>query len=258
MNKRDLSNDSNINSSKEKINNQEDNIKQPELTNNSFGQYRIRGEILNFNPNNSNKKDLTKENTRLTETANIKVVVELINIRTKRSLIKKEFNFVSDDGRTTFNSNIGTYEYDTEEFKSSSIGIIFHHMNDSVEKFVVYVLDSVPLEGDLIVTENENKNVIINLGKKNGIQVQDIFTVFSIKTNFNDPLNKMDLGDMYTRKGVIKVIETQGHFSRAKIIVGSDLAPGDLVVPKKIKIKNRQLTKDVTWGLYKGLPSLSY
>ena len=74
-----------------------------------------------------------------------------------------------------------------------------------------------PLVGDLILVENENKSALINLGKANGIRVQDVFTVFSMKTSFTDPLNQTDLGDKYTRKGIIKIIEVQDRFSRAQI-----------------------------------------
>ena len=83
-----------------------------------------------------------------------------------------------------------------------------------------------------------------------------------METKFSDPLNKEDLGDKFTRKGVIKITEVQGRFSRAQIVSGSDLTPGDLVVPKSI---NPEITKenelqedDATWGAYKGLLSLSY
>ena len=79
----------------------------------------------------------------------------------------------------------------------------------------------------------------------------------------SDPLNQTDLGDQYTRKGIIKIMEVQGRFSRAQIMVGEDLAPGDLVVPKigkSKKFKSEVLLpeKNIIWGAFKDLPSLSY
>lgn len=228
-------------------------------------QYQVRGQILIFDPDTNPIKGSQTRNQvlRYKEKAKVKVVVELINLRTERSLAKKSFTFISNDGRTAFNSDLTTLDYETLEFKSSSIGKAFWKLNNSVEAFIVRILNDVPLEGDLISVDYENKSAIINLGEANGIKVQDVFTVFSMEANFTDPLNQTDLGDKYTRKGVIKIIEVQGRFSRAQITVGLDLASGDLVVPKyKNSIRHKsddQLSENnVIWGDYKGLPSLTY
>ena len=79
----------------------------------------------------------------------------------------------------------------------------------------------------------KKKNAIINLGKTNGILVQDVFTVFSMKAKFNDPVDKVDLGHIYTRKGIIIINEVQEKFSRAKILVGQGFIAGDFVIPKR-------------------------
>ena len=228
-------------------------------------QYQVRGRIIYFNPdaNPSKKGGLENKVFRHRENAEVKAVIELINMHTGRSLAKKLFVFVSNDGRTPFGSELTTLNFNTPEFKSSSIGKAFWNLNNSVKKFVVQILNNVPLEGNLILVDHKNKSALINLGKANGIMLRDVFTVLSMKTSFIDPLNETDLGDEYIRKGVIKIIEVQGRFSRAQIMAGADLAPGDLVVPKYRKpiktIPKDQLPgKNITWGAYKGLPSLSY
>ena len=242
-----------------------DSSKQTSSSKYPSGQYQVRGRILFFDPDTNPQKEghLKKEVLRHKEKAKVKAIIELINMRTGRSLAKKSFAFISNDGRTAFNSDLTTFDYETLEFKSSSMGKAFWKLNNSVKAFVVQVLNNVPLEGDLILVDNKNKNALINLGKANGVMVQDVFTVFSMKTGFTDPLNQTDLGDKYTRKGVIKIIEVQDRFSRVQIMVGLDLIPGDLVVPKirksgKDKLDNRLPEKNITWGAYKGLPSLSY
>ena len=242
-----------------------DSSKQTSSSKHPSGQYQIRGRILVFDPDTNPLKEgyLKKEALRHKEKAKVKAFIELINMRTGRSLAKKSFTFVSNDGRTGFNSELTTLDYETLEFKSSSIGKAFWKLNNSVVDFVIQILSSVPLEGDLISVDHKNKSAIINLGEANGITVQDVFIVFSLTNAFNDPLNQTDLGDKYTRKGVIKIIEVQGKFSRAQIMVGLDLVPGDLVVPKDRKSINHKLEdqlpeRNIIWGAYKGLPSLSY
>ena len=143
--------------------------------------------------------------------------------------------------------------------------------------FIYKTLNAVPLEGDLILVDHKNNSDIINLGKANGGKVRDVFTVFSVEPSFNDPVVKVDLGDRYSRKGIIKVSEVQGRFSKAQILAGVGFVPGDLVVPKNSNLKkllepkipwtkryphkNKKenlLQGDVIWGDYKGLPSLSH
>ena len=86
---------------------------------------------------------------------------------------------------------------------------------------------------------------------------------FSVDPVFNDPIDKVDLGDKYSRKGILKISEVQGRFSKAQIITGIDFVPGDLVVPKyreskDEKLKKQSHQKDITWGPFMGLSSFSY
>lgn len=246
-----------------------------------LSQYKIRGDILIFNPDtNPLKKGHTaKEAKFYRERAFIRANIELVNLHTGRLLAKKMFTASSNTGRKIFNSNLKKdTDHRSDKFKSHSIGKALWQLNDQVQMFIYKTLNGVPLEGDLIWADQKNNSAIINLGKANGLKVQDVFTVFSVEPSFKDPVDKIDLGEKYTRKGIIKISEVQGRFSKAQILVGVDFVPGDLVVPKNSnpkkllepsKIpwakryshkdkKENLLQGDVIWGDYKGLPSLSY
>lgn len=227
--------------------------------------YRVRGRILMFDPDTDplNEGHTEEEALLHKERAEIRAVIDLVNSHTGRSLAKKTFISISTEGRMPFNSDMNTFDYEMREFKSSSIGRALWKLNGMVETFVVEILSKVPLEGDLIWVDHKNSSAMINLGEANGIRVQDVFTVFSLMPDFNDPLNQTDLGDKFTRKGIIKIIEVQGRFSRAQILAGLDLAPGDLVVlktrrPATSRSEKRSPQKNVIWGAFKGLPALSY
>ncbi len=143
------------------------------------------------------------------------------------------------------------------------MGHALRKLSNLVEEFINDILSLVPLEGDLIWVDNKNDDVMLNLGEANGINVQDVFVVMALNQDFMDPLNQSDLGDKFTRKGIIKIVEVQGRFSRAKILAGSDFVPGDLVIPKFWKAiasrkKERSSKTKIIWGAFKGLPSLSY
>jgi hypothetical protein len=251
------------------------------VTSSPLSQYKIHGSFIQFvsdtNPLNNGNSD--KERKFHKERAIIQAKIELLNLHTGRSLAKKTFTTRSDDGKKIFNLNSPDIDYKSDKFKSYSIGKALWILNNQVQMFIYNILSEVPLEGDLIWVDHDTNSAIINLGKANGIEIRDVFTVFSVKPLFNDPVDKVDLGDMYTRKGTIKISEVQGRFSKAKIVSGAAFAPGDLVVPKNSNPKKlleptkktprtkryshpdkkeKLLQKDITWGAYKGLPSLSY
>ncbi len=251
------------------------------LTKSPLSQYKVRGNILIFDPDtNPLKKGHTKKEAKFhKEQAFIQANVELVNLHTGRSLAKKTFTVRSNTGRKSFDIDSQNISYKLDKFKTHSIGKALWNLNDQAQIFIYKTLNRVPLEGDLISVDHKNNSAIINLGKANGVNVRDVFTVFSVEPEFNDPVDKVDLGDRYSRKGIIKISEVQGRFSKAQIVTGVNFTPGDLVVPKNrnskkplevSKIipwtkryshrdkKNNLFQGDIIWGAYKGLPSLSY
>ena len=203
-------------------------------TKSSLSQIQIGGGITVFNPDtdmliegqSKSKSQFHKER------AVIKAFIQIVNMHTGRIIAIKKFTSISKDGKSVFNSKLSNYNYESDEFKSTSIGKALWLLNDLIKIYILKSLEIIPLEGDLIFANHEKKNAIINLGKTNGILVQDVFTVFSMKAKFNDPVDKVDLGDMYTRKGIIIINEVQEQFSRAKILVGQGFIAGDFVIPK--------------------------
>ena len=66
-----------------------------------LSQYQIQGKILIFNPNTTlaNKHRSKNNEFRHKETAEVRVFIEIINLRTGRSLAKKPFVFISNKGK---------------------------------------------------------------------------------------------------------------------------------------------------------------
>ncbi len=252
--------------SEEKQNTQNSNqARINKLTNPPLGQYKVRGNILLFNPDiNPLRKGFSKKEARFhKERATVKASIELVNLHTGRLLAKKIFTANSNSGSKTFNLSSENNMHKTSDLKYFSSGLAMIKLEGQVQEFVYKILDKLPLEGDLIAVNQVNNSATINLGKTNGIRVRDMFNVYSVQTSFEDPVDNVDLGDMYIRKGVLKINEVQGRFSKAKILVGQGLSPGDLVVPKingskRLKAaENQSWMRGVIWGDYKGLPSLS-
>ena len=230
-----------------------------------LSQYKIQGNIIRFEPDTHplKKGHANKQAKIHKEQAVIQVNIELLNLHTGRLLAKKTFTVKSNKGRKPFDLTSLNISYEFDDLKAHSAGKALLKLNDKVVTFIHKTLNGVPLEGDLIFVDHNNSIAIINLGKANGVNLRDVFTVFSVEPKFNDPVDKIDLGDMYTRKGIIKISEVQGRFSKAEIIVGLNFVPGDLVVPKirkleKLSPNEQSQQHDINWGAYKGLSSLSY
>ena len=163
-----------------------------------LSQYKIRGDILIFDPDtNPLKKSHTAKEAKFhQERAFIQANIELVNLHTGRLLVKKIFTASSGTGRKIFNLNLTEdTDYRSDKFKSHSIGRALWQLNDQVQMFIYKTLNAVPLEGDLIWVDHKNNSAIINLGKANGIKVRDVFTVFSVEPSFKDPVDKVDLGE---------------------------------------------------------------
>jgi hypothetical protein len=211
-----------------------DNQKETIPTKSSLSQIQIRGAIIVFNPDtgalieghSKNKSEFHKER------ALISASIQIVNMHTGRIIAIKKFTSISNDGKLVFNSKLSNYNYESDEFKSTSIGKAVWILKDLIKIYILKSLEIIPLEGDLIFANHDKKNAIINLGKTNGVMVQDVFRVYSMKAKYNDPVDKIDLGDMYTRKGIIIISEVKGRFSRAKILVGQGFVAGDFVIPK--------------------------
>jgi hypothetical protein len=230
-----------------------------------LSQYKIQGNITRFEPDTHPlKKGHTNKQAKFhKEQAVIQLNIELLNLHTGRLLVKKTFTVKSNKGRKSFDLSSQNISYEFDDLNVHSAGKALLKLNDEVVMFIHKTLNRVPLEGDLIFIDHNNNFAIINLGKANGVNLRDVFTVFSVEPKFNDPVDQIDLGDMYTRKGILKISEVQGRFSKAQIIAGENFIPGDLVVPKirkldKLSPDEQSQQHNINWGAFKGLSSLSY
>ena len=211
-----------------------DNKNETISTKSSLSQIQIRGAIMVFNPDTDALLDGHSKNKSKfhKERALISASIQIVNMHTGRIIAAKNFTSISNGGKLVFNSKLSNYNYESDEFKSTSISKALWILKDQIKIYILKSLEIIPLEGDLIFANHDKKNAIINLGKINGVMVQDVFTVYSMKPQYNDPVDKVDLGEIYTRKGIIIISEVQGRFSRAKILVGQGFVAGDFVIPK--------------------------
>ena len=95
-------------------------------------------------------------------------------------------------------------------------------------------LNGVPLAGQIIDIEQDQK-VIVNLGRHNGVKIRDDFTVYEVTLNFEGGKEKINLGDRYTRLGVIRIKVVQDGFSEGVVVAGENFRAGNLIRSKLIK-----------------------
>ena len=117
------------------------------LTNTPLSQYKVRGNILIFDPDTNplKKGHTTKEAKLHKEQAFIQATIELVNLHTGRSLAKKAFTVRSNTGRKSFDIDSQNISYKLDEFKTYSIGKALWKLNDQAEIFIYKTLNRGPL-----------------------------------------------------------------------------------------------------------------
>jgi hypothetical protein len=193
--------------------------------------FEIRGQVMRFEPDNKdNLIDSGKKSD--TEQAELEVMLQLVQNKTGRVVYKKKFRIFSNSGQRPFSKDIDLRLDGGDSLESSSMSLAFSLLINEMLSFVNNTIFTEPLEGEIIAIKNDD--VLINVGRQNGVEVGDRFRVHSVGLQLDDPLTEYDLGDVYVKMGAIKVLESMLGFSRARIIVGKDFMPGNLVRSFKI------------------------
>jgi hypothetical protein len=189
--------------------------------------FEIRGQVVRFDPGNKNNLKMDSGKKSSTEQAELEVMLQLVQNKTGRVVYKQKFRAFSNLGQRPFSKDIDLVLDGGDSLESSSMSLAFSLLTNDILSFVNNAVFTEPLEGEIIAIKNED--VLINIGRQNGVQVGDKFRVHSVGLQLDDPLTEYDLGDIYVKMGAIKVLESMLGFSRARIIVGKDFMPGNLV-----------------------------
>ena len=189
--------------------------------------FEIRGQVVRFDPGNKDNLMIESGKKSDTEQAELEVMLQLVQNKTGRVVYKQKFRAFSNSGQRPFSKDIDLGLDGGDSLESSSMSLAFSFLTNEMLSFVNNTIFKEPLEGEIIAIKNED--VLINVGRQNGVQVGDRFRVHSVGLQLDDPLTEYDLGDIYVKMGAIKVLESMLGFSRARIIVGKDFMPGNLV-----------------------------
>ena len=189
--------------------------------------FEIRGQVVRFDPGNKDNLMIESGKKSDTEQAELEVMLQLVQNKTGRVVYKQKFREFSNSGQRPFSKDIDLGLEGGDDLESSSMSLAFSLLTNEMISFVNNKFFTEPLEGEIIAIKNED--VLINVGRQNGVQVGDRFRVHSVGLQLDDPLTEYDLGDIYVKMGAIKVLESMLGFSRARIIVGKDFMPGNLV-----------------------------
>ncbi len=189
--------------------------------------FKIRGKVIKFNPGSSKSVAVDKEMKLIAENAELAVNLQLIQNKTGRVVYEENFRAYSNSGRRPFSIE-NQLKPEKDKFKeSSSMDLALSFLIPQMTAFVKDKILLNPLEGEIIAVNNED--VLLNIGKQNGVEVGDRFRVFSMSLGLNDPFTANDLGDIYVKMGVIQIMESMLGHSKAVTIIGKDFMPGNLI-----------------------------
>jgi hypothetical protein len=213
----------------------------------------IKGTIIKFAPakNKDKSMDSHSMNPSKRDSAELWVQVEIVQNKTGRTIFKKIFKTSSSLGNQPFSMiNIGLGS-GAINLKSSSMDIALARSTDEITSYILDKIDSILLEGEIIaineksmkpIKNNENKmfskkvpnndeyeEVLINIGKVNGVRIGDLFEVHAMSLGMQDPYSGNDLGDIYVRTGVVQIMHAWEGFSKAVSLGGKNFKKGYII-----------------------------
>lgn len=228
--------------------------------------FEIRGQVVKFDADTKDNSMETLEQTKKqnAEDAELEVRLRIVQNKTGRVVDEQKFKAFSNSGKRPFSEKMDLDLSNWNHKTPSSMGLAMSFLAREMVSYVTDLISPNPLEGEIIALKN--KDVLINIGKQNGVEVGDRFRVFSVGLGLNDPLTKNDLGDIYVKMGVIQVMESMQGFSRAITIAGKDFMPGNLVRSTEIfnqsgfQALNRNKTsrsqEPIPWWDFNGIKSV--
>lgn len=205
----------------------------------------IKAKILNFTPNKTDIPPMADEadtsfDQNHREIAELSVYVELVQNKTGRVIAHKTFKTLSRVGKIKFSSNIIGMHSDKSMF--SSMDYALNNLKSQIGSFVIEVLETQMLEGEIISVDRKiidtkkkskkpviEENYLVNLGSANGVHVGDIFKVHAVGLGLLDPYTGNDLGDIYVKTGVVKILQVWEGFSKAQALGGTNFKKGFLI-----------------------------
>jgi hypothetical protein len=183
--------------------------------------------VVKFDPGNIDAVIMDKGKTSILEKAELEVILQFIQNKTGRVVYKHKFRAFSNSGQRPFSEDIDLGLDGGDSLEISSMSLAFAFLINEMFSFVKNTISTEPLEGEIIAIKNED--VLINIGRQNGVKVGDKFRVHSVGLQLSDPLTEYDLGDIYVKMGAIQVLESMLGFSRARIIIGKGFIPGNMI-----------------------------
>ena len=225
----------------------------------------IRGKVIKFMPDNRRSDSDVSLRSKTSENAEVAVNVELIQHNTGRVLHKKTFIKISDMGTQPFSIKKINFSDTNESDNLSSMNSALNSLKSAISKFVSEKIDYLPLEGEIISTKiykitgtsgvkNSDEEILVNIGSSNGVLIGDLFHVDILGLGLSDPYTGADLGDVYVKIGVIKIVQTWEGTAKAISIVGKNFEIGSLV--RSTNIPKRQEEK-VPWWDFHGIGSVN-
>ena len=209
----------------------------------SPAQIIISGKIMDYRPALPISLESTKREKKISRSAKVQIEVKIFQGQTKRLVSGFVLNQNSNDGEFPLGYSQSSLSLRSPDFRKTFMGRALDQITDKIIPEIEDYLDQAPLDGQVIAVEQEEEQMIINVGQRSGVEIRDEFIVYSVDVNFPDPLYQEDIGDRLTKLGVVRVINVQEGFSEAVIMAGGDFVKGNLVRSKKfkprIKILNR-------------------
>jgi curli biogenesis system outer membrane secretion channel CsgG len=156
--------------------------------------------------------------------AHVAVILRIIDSSTGQVLASERVEGKAKSGGTTFGLSKGGFGFKSSGFKKTPLGKAVQIVIDRAVVKITQKLDPIPFEGKVI--KMSGGTVFTNMGKRNGLNQGDTFTVFSPGEEMIDPDTGENLGSDRTEVGKITITSVKDKFSKASIESGDSFEKG--------------------------------
>lgn len=210
---------------------QEERPKQPT-------QLILRSRILQFKPGERQLPkpklsfdDNTEPEPQKKLTAEARMVFEVVNGFTGRLFWQETYQYRSMNGEFPIGDVPASLDPFHPDFYRTAMGQVLDHMTNQILEKLLEFANTLPLEGQIVAMEMEDgePRVFMNIGRKDGVEVGDMFRVFEVSSMYKGPLYGQDLGPWYKQLGAIRILDAQPGFAIGAVRAGEHFSKGQVV-----------------------------
>ncbi len=203
-------------------------------------QFILEAELVVFRPHVDIPESMIGMSLEEESFAEIQMHLKVVDYYTQRVVSQKHIWAVGAGGSKPFPNSPDSLIPGHPDFQDTSMGNAIENLGEKVFHYLAQVLNEIPLDSQVLFVDENLDQVTLNVGMKHGVRVGEEFTIYKLTRNVEDPITGADLGDLFRRLGVVRIMEVGEGFSEAMVQVGANFRQGMIARGEKQDVELMQ------------------